>query len=73
MYVVVNSLLIARGVIARGVIARGVIRQFRQIEKTQFFMVLPYKSKSVQPCSLGGIKFYLLNMGVPTSIYRVKP
>ena len=36
-------------------------------------MVLPYKSRSVHPCLVGRIKFYLVNTGVPTSIYRVKP
>ena len=43
-----------------------------KIKKCSFFDVLPHKSRSVHPCSRGRIKFYPVNMGVPTSIYRVK-
>merc|ERR1712110_136388 len=43
-----------------------------RIEKCGLCAILPYKSRSAHPCLVGRIKFYLLNMGVPTSIYKVK-
>ena len=43
-----------------------------KIEQSMLFMLLPYKSKSAHPCLVGRIELYVLNMGVPTSIYRVK-
>ena len=44
-----------------------------KIKKVLFLILFPYKSRSAYICLLGRIKFYLVNIYMPTSIYKEKP